>query len=177
MNQCANARAASLERCKRMAQSPLPPPLPSLSLSLLLPWFPSFSSVTPFFSLTLSFSPSNCYLPLIFTITAMFTFHFSLTHLFFSLTPLLDHPSPVLLSYLFISFCDPLLYCTRWCHHFYFLPPCAYSSFPELSLTLYPLLLFSKKGKRKRGKEKKKCLEKRKSKREMKIEERGGGKS
>lgn len=161
MNQCTNARAASLERCKRMAQSPLPPP-PSLSLPLDLLHFPHW--LLSFFPLTLSFSLSNCYLSLIFTITVMCTFHFSLTHLFFSLTLLLDHPSPVLLSYLFILFFVPLLYCTRWCHHFYFLPPCSYSSFPDL--TLYPLLLFSERGK------KRKVYGKRKSWREMKIEER-----
>lgn len=106
----------------------------------------------PLSPLTLSFSLSNCYLSLIFTITAMFTFHFSLTHLFFSLTLLLDHPSPVLLSYLFISFSVHFILCSPYCIAFvgaiistFCLPALTVLS-PELSLTLYPLLLFSKRG-------------------------------
>jgi len=101
MNQCANARAASLQRCKRMARSPSPPLRtfsPSRFLDLL-----HFLQRLPF-PLTLSLSLSNCYLSLISTITAVFTFHFSLTHLLFSLTLLFVRPSPVLLSYSFISF-------------------------------------------------------------------------
>lgn len=63
------------------------------------------------FSPTLSFSLSNCYLSLVFAVTAMFTFHLSVTHLSFSLTLLLNHPSLVLPSYLFISFSVHFILC------------------------------------------------------------------
>lgn len=94
MNQCANARAVSLERCKRMAQLHSPPPYP-LSSS----WFFDLHFPQQLLSLSLSFNPpSNCYLSLIFTNTVMFSFHFSLTNIFFLLTLLPYHPSLVLLS-------------------------------------------------------------------------------
>lgn len=93
MNQCANARAASLERCKRMLASLLS--LPGFLLVLHSP--PPFP-----------FSLSNCCLSLTHTVAAaaaVFTFHFSLTNSFFSSHSFfgLRHPSPVLPSYLFIS--------------------------------------------------------------------------
>lgn len=66
MNQCANAGTASLERCKRMAQSPLSR-LHSVFLSILLSCFPC--------------PLANCYLSL--TIAAVSVSHSSLTHLFF----------------------------------------------------------------------------------------------
>lgn len=152
MNQCANARAASLERCKRMLASPLF--LPGFLLVLHSP--PPFP-----------FSLSNCCLSLTHTIAAnaaVFTFHFSLTNSFFSSHSFfgLRHPSPVLPSYLFISIlCSfhpknpptPLARTgTRWCHHFYFLPPCSRSS-PQLSI-LSPIV-FKESGIRQ-----KKCVRK-----------------
>lgn len=73
-----------------MAQSPSPPP-PS-SLSLLCSLFFSFSSLTATY---VSYSPS------------MFAFHFSLTHLFFSLPLSLRHPP--LSRYLICSFRSPLI--------------------------------------------------------------------
>lgn len=94
----------------------------------------------------------------------------------------LHHPSPVLPSYLFIS-----ILCSfhpethppphtapfartgaRWCHHFYFLPPCSSSS-PQLSI-LFPIV-FKESVKRQ-----KKCVQKggggkkRSEEGEMKIE-------
>lgn len=166
MNQSANAGAASLERCKRMAQSPLLAPLQSPSFFLLLSWSPSlFVSDSLFFSPALPFSLSNCYLSLIFTITTMFTFHFSLTHLFSSLTLLLDHPSPVLLSYLFISF---FVHFTLWSSivlhslvpSFLFSASLLLQFFPWAPpSSLSPLIVF-KEGKEKR--KEKNCVEKRK---------------
>lgn len=171
MNQCANARAASLERCKRMAQSPLPPS----STLLRSPSFPpSFSSLFPF---PLSFLLSNCFLYHIFTITAVFLFHFFLTHLFFSLTLLLDHPSTVMLYFLFISFyvhfslCSPIVSCLS-VPSFLLSPSLLLQFFPcGLPNTLSTLIVF-KEGEKKR----RKWIEKRKSYRKMKIEERGGKK-
>lgn len=143
MNQGANARAASLERCKRMAQSPSPPP----SLSLSLPWSPSFSSVTPF--------PSR-----------------AATYLWYSLSPLCSHSTSVWHIYsflslfysiilplscflicsfhsLFISFSVLLLYCISLVPSFLLSASLLTVLSPEPPQTLYPLLLFSKRGKEK----------------------------
>lgn len=152
MNQCTNARAASLERCKRM----LAPPLHSLTLSFFLPWSPSFSSVSPFF-LSLSPFPSLTATYLSYSLSPLRSHSTSLWQIysFLSLFYSITHPLSCCLicsfHSLLISFCDPLLYWARRCHRFYFLPPCSYSSFPALSLTLYPLLLFLKSGKERKN--------------------------
>lgn len=149
MNQCTNTRAASLERCKRMPAPLLRALSPSSFLDLL--HFPEWL----LFFFSLSFSLSNCYLSLIFTITVMFTSDFSLTNVFFSSTPLLDYPSPVLLSYLFILF---FVHFILWSSivlrsllpSFLF---SAYSSFPGLFPHSLSSLIVFKEWKRK----KKKC--------------------
>jgi len=137
MNQCANARAVSLERCKRTAQSPSPHHPHPFFL-----FFPSLISTNSFFSL---FLPSYYYLSLIFTITAVFTFHFSLTQLFFSLTLSPNHPSCYLtcsFHSLFIPF-SVLLHCIALVCPI--VSTFCLSALTFLSLcTLYPLLLFSK---------------------------------
>lgn len=130
MNQCANARAVSPERCKRTAQSP------PLFLS-----FPSPGSFDLPFSL---FLLSNYYLSLIFTNTVMFTFHFSLTNSFSQLII----PSCSLLSYLFISF--SAVYCTHRCHHFYFPPLCFHGTFPCALPDSLSTLTVSKENERKK---------------------------
>lgn len=140
------------------------PPTPIHSLSLLLLWSP-FPQQLPF---SLSFSHSNCYLSLIFTITAMFTFHFSLTRLFFSLSLLLDHPSPVLLSYLFISFSAHVILCSLIVLHL-LVPSFLLSASPALTvLSLFSPKLFIHSCFEKGWKEEKKS----RSHREMKIEKR-----
>lgn len=138
---------------------------PSCFLDLLhFPqWLPFFLPLSPFASLTatyLSYSPS----PLRSHSTSLWHIY-SFLSLFYSI--ILPLSCYLICSFhsLFISFCDPLLNCTHRCHHFYFLPPCSYSSFPELSLTLYPLLLFSKRVKKKGG-GKKVCRKKKELKRD-----------
>lgn len=163
MNQCANARAASLERCKRMLASPLS--LPGFLLVLHSP--PPFP-----------FSLSNCCLSLTHTIAAA-TSPWQICS--FPLTLFLGgsviHPLSCHLICSFQFFVRFILRpppapfaCTgaRWCHHFYFLPPCSRSS-PQLSI-LSPIV-FKGSGKR----QKKMCPEgrrgeKRSEKGEMKIE-------
>lgn len=140
MNQCTNARAASLERCKRML-APLFTPTPSLSLSFSLPLpLPplisfTFFCVSPFFPVTLSF-PSLTASYLLYSPSLLCSHPTSRRQIysFLSLFYLIIHSLSCYLicsfHSLFISFCDPPLYWARWSHHFYFLPPCFYSSFP-----------------------------------------------
>lgn len=173
MNQCANARAASLERCKRMAQSPLPP-LHSLSPSCCLdllhfpPWLPFFSHSLVFPPLTatyLSYSPS----PLCSHSTSLWHIY-SFLSLFYSI--ILPLSCYLICSFhsLFISFCDPphCIALVGAIISIFCLPaPTVLSlSSPQLFILL---LLFSKRGKER---EKKVCGKKRESLREMKIEER-----
>lgn len=151
MNQCTNARAASLERCKRM----LAPPLHSLSPSSFLDLL-HFPQCLPFFSHSLHFPLLTAtYLSYSLTLLRSHSTFLWQIYSFLSLFYSITHPLSCCLicsfQSLFISFCDPLLYWARRCHHFYFLPPCSYSSFPALSLTLYPLLLFLKSGKERKN--------------------------
>lgn len=138
MNQCANARAASLERCKRMLASPLS--LPGFLLVLHSP--PPFP-----------FSLSNCCLSLTHTIAAaaaVFTFHFSLTNLFFSshsfffLAPS-SIPCPAILfvhfNSLFVSSREPPPPVPLCSYRRPLVPSFLFSAFVllQLSPTLYPL--------------------------------------
>lgn len=99
----------------------------------------------------------------------MFTFHFSLTRLFFSLSLLLDHPSPVLLSYLFISFSAHVILCSLIVLHL-LVPSFLLSTSPALTvLSLFSPKLFIHSCFEKGWKEEKK---KSRSHREMKTEKR-----
>lgn len=164
MNQCANAGAASLERCKRAAQSPAALP-PIHSLSLLLLWSP-FSSATPLFSLLfplqlllISHIHHHCYVHIPLLSDAFILFSQSLT--WSSL------PCPAILFVHFIlcschflfPYCIALVGAIISTFHL----PRSYSSFPVLSQTLYPLLFWKRvKGRKKKSR----------SHREMKTEKR-----
>lgn len=153
MNQCTNTRAASLERCKRMPAPLLRTLSPSSFLDLLhFPeWLPFFS-LSPFPSLTatyLSYSLS----PLCSHPTSLWQMYSFLPLLYSIILPLSCYLICSFYS-LFISFCDPRLYWGRCCHHFYFLPPCSYSSFPGLSPNSLSSLIVFKEWKRK-----KKCVQ------------------
>lgn len=153
MNQCTNAGAASLERCKRAAQSPAALP-PIHSLSLLLLWSP-FSSATPLFSLLfplqlllISHIHHHCYVHIPLLSGAFILFSQSLT--WSSL------PCPAILFVHFIlCSCHFLFpYCIALVGAIIstFRLPRSYSSFPVLSQTLYPLLFWKRvKGRKKKA--------------------------
>lgn len=165
MNQCANAGAASLERCKRAAQSPaaLPPHPLSLPLASLISIFLSNSPfLSPFPTPTatyLSYSPS-----LLCSHSTSLWHVYSFLSVFYLIIPPLSCYLICSFHSLLMSFCVPLLYCTCWCHHFYFPPPPLLQFFPcSLPNSLSTLVL--KKGERKKKK-------KSRSHREMKTEKR-----
>lgn len=164
MNQCANAGAASLERCKRAAQSPaaLPPHPLSLPLASLISIFLSNSPfLSPFPTPTatyLSYSPS------LLCSHSTSLWHVYFLSVFYLIIPPLSCYLICSFHSLLMSFCVPLLYCTCWCHHFYFPPPPLLQFFPcSLPNSLSTLVL--KKGERKKKK-------KSRSHREMKTEKR-----
>lgn len=144
MNQCTNARAASLEQCKRMLATPHSLPFLFDLIPLILLIESLFFPPTLSFALLVSHICRHCFAHI----------HFPLTNLFLSFILLFNHPSPVLPSYLFSPFSvRALLHWARRVYRFYFLPFCSCSSFPELFLTLCPLIVF-KEWKREKKREK-----------------------
>lgn len=144
MNQCTNARAASLERCKRMLATPHSLPFLFDLISLILLIDSLFFPPTLSFALLVSHICHRCFAHV----------HFPLTNLFLSFILLFNHPSPVLPSYLLSLFSiHALLHWAGRVYRFYFLPFCSCSSVPGLFLTLCPLIVFKEwKRKKKRGK-------------------------
>lgn len=128
MNQCTNARAASLEQCKRMLATPHSLPFLFDLIPLILLRLPLFSSHSLLCVTCLSYLPSLLH-----------------SH------PLL--PSSALPSYLFSPF--PVCALLHWAgrvYRFYFLPFCSCSSFPGLFLTLCPFIVFKEWKRKKEGK-------------------------
>ena len=168
MNQRANARAASLERCKRMAQSPSHPPSP-LPLFLSLP----LTSLISFIFLSDSLFCSHSFLLPLKLLLTSHIHHHRYVHIpllpwhIYSLLSLFDSiiPPPVLLSCLFISFFAHFVSVIPFCVALagaiisIFLPPRSDSSFPWAlsppSDSLSSLIVFKERGKKEKKEEKK----------------------